>query len=170
MDFLLFITYLFSISPTLIVIRLNISHDFDSLDSNWLLTTKTVHLSESEFTPAWSNMSSSQINRPPQRWRDSPCRLALSFPGSLPSFRILISSCLSLLLLLLLSPLAGSRGSGPPSSHHWLSTHLCGTASWAHELPSASSRKKNKKQKLARSFRVTVAVGVIFFQLTTKTT
>lgn len=41
----------------------------------------------------------------------------------------LISSCLSLLLLLLLSPLAGSRGSGPPSSHHWLSTHLCGTAS-----------------------------------------
>lgn len=52
----------------------------------------------------------------------------------------LIFSCLSLLLLLLLSPLAGSRGSGPPSSHHWLSTHLCGTASWAHELSPASSK------------------------------
>lgn len=65
----------------------------------------------------------------------------LSFPpasgsvlsGLSPSSLISVSSCLSLLLLLL-SPLAGSRGSGPPSSHHWLSTHLCGTASWAYVL------------------------------------
>lgn len=63
---------------------------------------------------------------------DSPPRagslFSLPFPLSSP-----FSSCLSLLLLLL-SPLAGSRGSGPPSSHHWLSTHLCGTTSRAYEL------------------------------------
>lgn len=74
----------------------------------------------------------------------------------------LISSCLSLLLLLLLSPLAGSRGSGPPSSHHWLSTHLCGTASWAHELspatPKTSSHFQNERSRWS------------YFKLTTKTT
>lgn len=59
--------------------------------------------------------------------------LALCFPASPRPHPLLSPSpCCPSLLLLLLSPLAGSRGSGPTSSHHWLWTHLCGTASRAY--------------------------------------
>lgn len=81
---------------------------------------------------------------------------------------LLFSSCLSLLLLLL-SPLAGSRGSGPPSSHHWLSTHLCGTASRAYELTSRPRSLPASFPRPPHPFWSCLDVLFFLFQLTTKT-